>query len=105
MEKTEHMEKKESDTAKKPAYSFDIPWEQLMEDGKFMDVFLSDVLRAVGVPTEDQNFVGYCYVVGQGIDAIVGSTVNFINTTDPPLQQDFSMQADMEGNDVEIVIP
>lgn len=70
-----------------------------LEAGGTWTVYFSDVLRAVGVPTEDQSFIGYCYVVGE-FDAIVGSTVNFINTLDPPLQQDFSMQADMEGVDV-----
>jgi len=78
----------------------------LNEDGELpaggtWTVYLSDVLEAVGVPVADQNFIGYCHVVGE-FDAILGSYVNFINTVDPPLQQDFSMQMDMEGNDVDL---
>ncbi len=38
------MEKKQAEADKKH-YSFDVPWEQLMEDGRFMEVFLSDVLE------------------------------------------------------------
>ncbi|MEJ2162987.1 MAG: trehalose synthase [Robiginitalea sp.] len=39
------MNKKESDTANKPVYRFEVPWEQLMEQGNFTEVFLSDVLE------------------------------------------------------------
>ena len=39
------MDKKESDTVKKTTYSFDVPWEQLLEAEGFMEVFLSDVLE------------------------------------------------------------
>ena len=38
------MEKKKA-VAEKTTYTFDIPWEQLMDDGSFMEVFLSDVLE------------------------------------------------------------
>ena len=38
------MEKKKA-VAEKATYTFDVPWEQLMEDGSFMKVFLSDVLE------------------------------------------------------------
>jgi maltose alpha-D-glucosyltransferase/alpha-amylase len=38
------MEKKKA-VAEKTTYTFDVPWEQLMEDGSFMNVFLSDVLE------------------------------------------------------------
>ena len=39
------MDKKESDTVKRTTYSFDVPWEQLLEAEGFMEVFLSDVLE------------------------------------------------------------
>ncbi|WP_445384667.1 maltokinase N-terminal cap-like domain-containing protein [Robiginitalea sp. IMCC44478] len=39
------MSKTESDTKKKNQYSFDVPWEQLLDDGSFMKVFLSEVLE------------------------------------------------------------
>ena len=39
------MEKKIPETEKKIAYSFDVPWEQLLDNGKFMEVFLSEVLE------------------------------------------------------------
>ena len=39
------MEKKVTKTEKKAPYRFDIPWEQLLDEGNFMEVFLSDVLE------------------------------------------------------------
>ena len=38
------MEKKKAD-AEITTYTFDIPWEKLMDDGSFIEVFLSDVLE------------------------------------------------------------
>ena len=38
-------EKQKPKQAPQKSYSFDVPWEQLMDDGKFMTVFLSDVLE------------------------------------------------------------
>jgi maltose alpha-D-glucosyltransferase/alpha-amylase len=38
------MENKKAD-AVKTNYTFDIPWEQLMDEGNFMEVFLSDILE------------------------------------------------------------
>lgn len=75
-----------------------------LEAGGTWTVYFSQVLAAAGVPVSQQNFIGYCYVVGE-FDAIVGSYVNFINTVDPPLQQDFAMQSDMEGADVGVEDP
>lgn len=39
------MEKKTSSTENKQTYSFDVPWEQLLDEGRFMEVFLSEVLE------------------------------------------------------------
>jgi maltose alpha-D-glucosyltransferase/alpha-amylase len=38
-------EKQKPNPAPQKSYSFDVPWEQLLDDGKFMTVFLSDVLE------------------------------------------------------------
>ena len=38
------MTKKKEGTLLKPAYKFDVPWEELLEDKKFIEAFLSDVL-------------------------------------------------------------
>ena len=72
-----------------------------LEAGGTWTVFFSEVLTAVGVALEDQNFIGYCHVVGE-FDAIVGTYANVNTLVDPPLLQDFAMQADMEGNDVDL---
>ena len=39
------MDKKIPETEKKSIYRFDVPWEQLLDEGSFMEVFLSDVLE------------------------------------------------------------
>ena len=39
------MTKKKEDTLLKPTYKFDVPWEELLEDKKFIEAFLSDVLE------------------------------------------------------------
>lgn len=39
------MSKTESETKNKNQYSFDVSWEQLLDDGSFMKVFLSEVLE------------------------------------------------------------
>lgn len=39
------MGKTKKDSIAQPPYSFDVPWEELMEDEKFIKAFLSDVLE------------------------------------------------------------
>lgn len=39
------MPKKKKDTVMRPPYKFDTAWEELIEDEKFLQVFLSDVLE------------------------------------------------------------
>ena len=39
------MSKKNGDTILKPPYKFDVAWEELLENKKFIEIFLSDVLE------------------------------------------------------------
>jgi maltose alpha-D-glucosyltransferase/alpha-amylase len=43
--KAKTMEKKTAEAPKKTTYTFDVPWEQLLDEGGFMKVFLSEVLE------------------------------------------------------------
>ncbi|HMB62353.1 MAG TPA: hypothetical protein VKN36_04710, partial [Eudoraea sp.] len=39
------MTKKKQESILQPPYAFDVAWEELLEDAKFVKIFLSDVLE------------------------------------------------------------
>jgi hypothetical protein len=64
--------------------------------------FLDEVLATLGFDSSSDNFVGYCYVVGE-FDAIVGTYVNTFESI--ASQQAFPMQADFAGVGIEVTVP
>lgn len=76
----------------------------LTEDGVLMPgstwiVFADEILATLGFDAETENFVGYCYFVGE-FDAIAGTYVNtFVSVSS---QQAFPMQADFAGVPIDV---
>jgi hypothetical protein len=60
---------------------------------------VDEILGAVGFDAATQNFVGYCYFVGE-FDAIVGTYVNTFASV--ASQQAFPMQADFAGVPIDV---
>ena len=76
----------------------------LTEDGVLMPgstwiVFADEILETLGFDPAADNFVGYCYFVGE-FDAIAGTYVNtFVSVSS---QQAFPMQADFGGVPIDV---
>lgn len=66
----------------------------MLVPGATWTVYVHDILATQGFDPAADNFVGYCYFVGE-FDAIVGTYVNILGSVNS--QQSFAMQADFTG--------
>ncbi len=78
----------------------------LTEDGMLVPggtwtTYVDEILGAMGFDVATENFVGYCYFVGE-FDGIVGTYVNTFASV--ASQQAFPMQADFTGVPIDVTL-